>query len=149
MTRTLCFVAWIALSLFLSGCQHSDTYLDCVTRGSVSGDKNNEHKRACMKKYQQKIPAIVTESIKGESHFYENIQVISGTIYNRSQDWLITEVTIALYPDGPLGAKHIFNAEVEAEPLASSRFSINIYSGIKRSKPYTWNIEDAYGVPAR
>ena len=87
--------------------------------------------------------------MKGESNFYENLQLVSGSVHNRSQDWLITEVTIAVYPDGRSGEKHLFRAEVDAEPLSSSDFSIKTYTGIKRSENYGWGIEEAYGIQTK
>lgn len=150
MTRRFCFLTVGLLALVAAGCGNTGTYLDCVARGgAASQDKGDEQKRACMKKYQQKLPKAVVENIKGESSFYENLKLVSGTIHNRSQEWLITEITVALHPDGQFGEKHTFRAEVEAEPLASSRFSINIYAGITRSANYGWGIEEAYGIPAR
>lgn len=150
MTRHI-IVASIGILFFTTGCNGiSDTYLDCLARGGKSAEPNDdEHKRACMKKFQQKLPVSVSDNIKGESSFYDVLKLVSGTIHNRSPDWLITEVTIGLYPDGLLGEKHMFRSEVDAEPLSSSRFEVYFYSGITRGDDYIWNIEDAYGIKSR
>jgi len=150
MTRRLSFLALVLLALVLAGCGNANTYFECVARsGSGSQKESHERKRACMERYQTKLPPSVVDSVKGKARFYEHSKRVSGTIHNRSNEWLITEITVAVYPEDKFGEKHRFRSEVEAEPLSSSRFSINTYSGVQLGDDFGWTIEEAYGIPAR
>ena len=155
--RTLIFA--IPLLLVLGGCDQITgprDYDECILqsmKGVNSDMAARSIVRSCREKFPEQklddspLPSNVLSQLTGHAGMGD-FGYFSGSIYNGSRDWTVTQVTVSLIPQEKgkeavdLFAAKEYNTSVAVAPLTSSSFSFAV-DGPKQE--YFWNIVGARG----
>ena len=155
LPRTAVLVFLVTL---LSGCGSDwfgpEDYAECVLRGTGNESEVEaaaEVRRRCREQFpgsvkQQRardLPSQAIENIRYEAELFFN-QFLNGTVYNDNDDYVVTEVLIAVETirDGEKLA-HVYSEQVLVGPRRSDDFGLQIDT---KDEIIGWHIASARGI---
>jgi len=148
----------ILLTTLLSGCGSDwfgpEDYAECVLRGTGNESEVEaaaEVRRRCREQFpgrvkQQRardLPEAAIANVRYEAELFFN-KFLNGTVYNDNDDWVVTEVLIAVETirDGKKLA-HVYNEQVIVSPHRSDDFGLQVET---EDEIVGWHIASARGI---